>query len=172
MFISNIEWGSVADWVAALGSIGAIFAVIYQVHKQREEFLESNRKDGEVCFNVIDELDVYGQEHKFILKYWVVNTGNVIESYRLIGFVDKENLKSLINSKNYDVAIQFINGKLYKNADSNVEALSSGEQSEKRTIDIKILKNIFDKEVYIVYKSLSGDFYFKKFIFIPKNVDE
>ena len=65
-----------------------------------------------------------------------------------------------------------MNGKLYKNADSNVEALASGEQSEKRTIDIKILKNIFDKEVYIVYKSLSGDFYLKKFIFSPKTVDE
>lgn len=170
--ISNGNFDNLVDWIGALGSIGAIFAVIYQVHKQREEFLESNRKDGEVCFNVIDELDGYSQDHKFILKYWVVNTGNVIESYRFIGFVDKENLKSLINSKNYDVAIQFMNGKLYKNVDSNVEALASGEQSEKRTIDIKILKNIFDKEVYIVYKSLSGDFYFKKFIFSPKTVDE
>ena len=160
--ITNGNFDNLADWFGALGSIGAILAVIYQVHKQREEFLEANRKDGQVCINVFDELDLYSQEHRYILKYWVVNTGNVIESYKFIGFVSKENLKSMINSKNYDVAIQFINGEIYKNADSNVEALASGEQSEKRTIDIKTLKDNFDEEVYIVYKSLSGDFYFKK----------
>lgn len=63
MFILNIEWGSVADWVGALGSIGAIFAVIYQVHKQREEFLESNRKDGEVC------IEPFEKNGSYILKY-------------------------------------------------------------------------------------------------------
>ncbi|MCP0886945.1 hypothetical protein LB941_06310 [Ligilactobacillus sp. WILCCON 0076] len=35
IWFSKIEWGSVADWVSGLGAIGAIFAVIWQVNKQK-----------------------------------------------------------------------------------------------------------------------------------------
>ncbi|HBU67798.1 MAG TPA: hypothetical protein DEB34_04015 [Lactobacillus sp.] len=177
--ISNGNFDNLADWFGALGSIGAIFAVIYQVHKQREEFLESNRKDGEVCFNIIDELDVYSQEHKYTLEYWIINTGKVVDGYRFIGFVAEKDINSLINGnkESKEIAVQFSKNEPRFNVNSNLESLIPAGQSKETEIDIAILYQYFKKKldediVYIVYKGLSGKFYFKKFIFTPEIINE
>lgn len=173
MFILNIEWGSVADWVGALGSIGAIFAVIYQVHKQREEFLESNRKDGEVC------IEPFEKNGSYILKYWIINTGKVVDGYRFIGFVAEKDINSLINGnkESKEIAVQFFENEPCFNVNSNLESLIPAGQSKETEIDIAILYQYFKEKldediVYIVYRGLSGEFYTAKYKFKPKTVDE
>ena len=156
--ITNGNFDNLADWFGALGSIGAILAVVYQVHKQREEFLEINRKDGEVCLEVYKDVDEYK------LKHWIINTGNSVEGYRFIGFVAEKDIKGLVNrSKQSKVAIQFFRNKPYHDVESNLESLTPAGQSEKIELNITRLRSFFDgKTVYVVYKGLSGDFYTKK----------
>lgn len=171
--ISNGNFDNLADWFGALGSIGAILAVVYQVHKQREEFLESNRKDGEVC------IEPFKENGSYMLKYWMINTGKVVDGYRFIGFVAEKDINSLINGnkKSKEIAVQFFENEPHFNVNSNLESLIPAGQSKETEIDIAILYQYFKEKldediVYVVYKGLSGEFYFKKFIFTPKIIDE
>lgn len=171
--ISNGNFDNLSDWFGALGSIGAILAVVYQVHKQREEFLESNQKDGEVCFEISKENCGY------MLKYWIINTGKVVDGYRFIGFIAEKDINSLINGNEEpkEIAVQFFENEPRFNVHSNLESLIPAGQSKETEIDIAILYKYFKEKinedgVFIVYKGLSGDFYFKKFMFIPKIIDE
>lgn len=171
--VTNGNFDNLADWFGALGSIGAILAVVYQVHKQREEFLEANRKDGEVCIEPFKEND------RYILKYWIVNTGKAVEGYRFIGFVAKKDIDSLISrsKESKEVAVQFFGGTPYHGVDSNLESLTPAGQSKETEIDIGILYQYFKEKsdediVYIVYRGLSGKFYTAKYNFNPKIVDE
>lgn len=156
--VSNGNFDNLADWFGALGSIGAILAVIYQVHKQREEFLDANQKGGEVCLKAYRDMSGYK------LKHWIVNTGKSVEGYRFIGFVAEKDIEALLNgSKGAEVAVQFFGNVPYYDVESNLESLVPAGQSEKIELDITMLKSFFDrKTVYIVYKGLSGDFYTKK----------
>ncbi|MEE6710711.1 hypothetical protein PS410_00685 [Pediococcus acidilactici] len=46
--LKNVEWGSVAEWLGAFGSIGAIGIVIWQVQRNRrdtEERISLNKKE-------------------------------------------------------------------------------------------------------------------------------
>lgn len=171
--ITNGNFDNLADWFGALGSIGAILAVIYQVHKQREEFLESNRKDGEVC------IEPFKENGSYMLKYWIINTGKVVDGYRFIGFVAEKDINSLINGnkESKEIAVQFFENEPYFNVNSNLESLIPAGQSKETEIDIAILYQYFKEKldediVYVVYKGLSGEFYFKKFIFTPEIIDE
>ena len=39
--LKNVEWGSVAEWLGAFGSIGAIGIVIWQVQRNKKDIEES-----------------------------------------------------------------------------------------------------------------------------------
>lgn len=148
--ITNGNFDNLADWFGALGSIGAILAVIYQVHKQREEFLEANKVEGTVYYEielkkkVKNNIESYYGER--VLVIYLINTGRRIEGFRFLGYASQQVLNSLINDNvGYDKLKNFGFSALFDEDYGKVESLQPSESSKKYKVEIKLILSTFKK---------------------------
>lgn len=169
--ISNGNFDNLADWFGALGSIGAILAVIYQVHKQREEFLEANKVEGtvycevELMKTVSDNIELYSGERELVI--YLINTGRRIEGFRFLGFASQKVLNSLINDNTgYDKLKHFGLPALFDGDYGNFESLQPSESSKKYRAEMELILSAFkkDKIIYPVYVNTHGEFYYTKIV--------
>ncbi|MBX0284422.1 hypothetical protein GTO84_09385 (plasmid) [Ligilactobacillus salivarius] len=169
--ITNGNFDNLADWFGALGSIGAILAVIYQVHKQREEFLEANKVEGTVYYEielkkkVKNNIESYYGER--VLVIYLINTGRRIEGFRFLGYASQQVLNSLINDNvGYDKLKNFGFSALFDEDYGKVESLQPSESSKKYKAEIELILSEFkkDKIIYPVYINTHGEFYYTKIV--------
>lgn len=169
--VTNGNFDNLADWFGALGSIGAILAVVYQVHKQREEFLEANKVEGTVYYEIELKKEVknniefyYG---KRVLVIYLINTGRRIEGFRFLGYANQQVLNSLINDNvGYDKLKNFGFSALFDEDYGKVESLQPSQSSKKYKAEIELILSAFkkDKIIYPVYTNTHGEFYYTKIV--------
>lgn len=169
--ITNGNFDNLADWFGALGSIGAILAVVYQVHKQREEFLEANKVEGTVYYEIELKKEVknniefyYGER---VLVIYLINTGRRIEGFRFLGYANQQVLNSLINDNvGYDKLKNFGFSALFDEDYGKVESLQPSQSSKKYRAELKLILSEFkkDKIIYPVYVTTHGEFYYTKIV--------
>lgn len=169
--VTNGNFDNLADWFGALGSIGAILAVVYQVHKQREEFLEANKVEGTVYYEIELKKEVknniefyYGER---VLVIYLINTGRRIEGFRFLGFASQQVLNSLINDNTgYDKLKHFGLPALFDEDYGKVESLQPSQSSKKYRAELKLILSEFkkDKIIYPVYVTTHGEFYYTKIV--------
>lgn len=169
--ITNGNFDNLADWFGALGSIGAILAVVYQVHKQREEFLEANKVEGtvycetELKKKISNNIELYSGER--LLVIYLINTGRRIEGFRFLGFASQQVLNSLINDNvGYDKLKNFGFSALFDEDYGKIESLQPSESSKKNRAELKLILSEFkkDKIIYPVYVTTHGEFYYTKIV--------
>ena len=169
--ISNGNFDNLADWFGALGSIGAILAVVYQVHKQREEFLEANKVEGivycetELKKKISNDIELYSGER--LLVIYLINTGRRIEGFRFLGFASQQVLNSLINDNvGYDKLKNFGFSALFDEDYGKIESLQPSESSKKYRAELKLILSEFkkDKIIYPVCVTTHGEFYYTKIV--------
>lgn len=170
--IMNGNFDNLADWFGALGSIGAILAVVYQVHKQREEFLEANKVEGTVrcevepiIEKVVDEWEVYRGESNLVV--YLVNTGHQVEGFKFIGFATQSVLDSLITENTgYDKLNHFGISSIIDPSYGNFETLQPSESSRKYKFELEVFLNSYKdgESVYPVYATTHGEFYYTKMV--------
>lgn len=170
--ITNGNFDNLADWFGALGSIGAILAVVYQVHKQREEFLEANKVEGTVrcevepiIEKVVGGWEVYKGESNLVV--YLVNTGHRVEGFKFIGFATQTVLNSLINENiGYDKLNHFGVSSIIDPSYGNFETLQPSESSRKYKFELKVFLNSYEdgESVYPVYATTHGEFYYTKMV--------
>ena len=154
-----------------MGSIGAILAVIYQVHKQREEFLEANKVEGTVYYEIELKKEVknniefyYGER---VLVIYLINTGRRIEGFKFLGYANQQVLNSLINDNaGYDKLKNFGFSALFDEDYGKVESLQPSQSSKKYRAELKLILSEFkkDKIIYPVYVTTHGEFYYTKIV--------
>lgn len=169
--VTNGNFDNLADWFGALGSIGAILAVVYQVHKQREEFLEANKVEGTVYYEIELKKEVknniefyYGER---VLVIYLINTGRRIEGFRFLGYANQQVLNSLINDNvGYDKLKNFGFSALFDENYGKVESLQPSQSSKKYKAEIELILSAFkkDKIIYPVYINTHGEFYYTKIV--------
>lgn len=169
--ITNGNFDNLADWFGALGSIGAILAVVYQVHKQREEFLEANKVEGTVYYEIELKKEVknniefyYGER---VLVIYLINTGRRIEGFKFLGYANQQVLNSLINDNvGYDKLKNFGFSALFDEDYGKVESLQPSQSSKKYRAELKLILSEFkkDKIIYPVYVTTHGEFYYTKIV--------
>lgn len=169
--VTNGNFDNLADWFGALGSIGAILAVVYQVHKQREEFLEANKVEGTVYYEIKLKKEVknniefyYGER---VLVIYLINTGRRIEGFRFLGYANQQVLNSLINDNvGYDKLKNFGFSALFDEDYGKVESLQPSQSSKKYRAELKLILSEFkkDKIIYPVYVTTHGEFYYTKIV--------
>lgn len=169
--VTNGNFDNLADWFGALGSIGAILAVVYQVHKQREEFLEANKVEGTVYYEIELKKEVknniefyYGER---VLVIYLINTGRRIEGFKFLGYANQQVLNSLINDNvGYDKLKNFGFSALFDEDYGKVESLQPSQSSKKYRAELKLILSEFkkDKIIYPVYVTTHGEFYYTKIV--------
>lgn len=170
--VTNGNFDNLADWFGALGSIGAILAVVYQVHKQREEFLEANKVEGMVYWEIEKSIKqsfngveyYYGSNN---LVVYLVNTGHRVEGFRFIGFATQTVLNSLINENTgYDKLNHFGVSSIIDPSYGNFETLQPSESSRKYKFELEVFLNSYKdgESVYPVYATTHGEFYYTKMV--------
>ncbi|MCZ0891858.1 hypothetical protein O0Z71_05320 [Ligilactobacillus saerimneri] len=170
--ITNGNFDNLVDWFGALGSIGAILAVVYQVYKQREEFLEANKVEGTVYCEIkpikeISDNGIIFYNGKRMLVIYLINTGRRIEGFRFLGFASQQVLNSLINDNvGYDKLKKFGFPALFDDNYGKFESLQPSESSKKYSTEIELILSTFkkDKIIYPVYANTHGEFYYTQIV--------
>ena len=54
-FISKIEWGTVADWVSGIGSLGAVIVALWQIIMQRKKEEKDRKLANRPFFRVCEK---------------------------------------------------------------------------------------------------------------------
>lgn len=173
------DFGSLADWLSGMGSIGAIIGVYYQVNEQRKEF-EQNRtanltiavwqqhirrkeKSGSITILKDEEL-----------RFWATNTGDVVGSFKFIGFCKVTDFKKISNTdsnKSAEVRQQLIidpdpiyglqlNDREFERIEPKAVSKPIGVALDQIELNFKNEKNI-----YLLYMDPIGKL-FKKEIFL------
>jgi len=130
----NTEWGNVADWFGALGTLGGLFFVVYQIkssekqfleqlEQNREQFNESHSTEFNYYFRTIaNKMETsnngfYTKRVSPVLKMLIANDGNVAGSVAFSGvcttnLYESLDLKDMINrnkiaSKTVDTRVAY-----------------------------------------------------------------
>ena len=68
-FLSKLEWGTVADWVSGIGSLGAIIFAYWQMHMQRNKEKEDKKLANRPFFSLIKTFKVKNTK----LHLWITD---------------------------------------------------------------------------------------------------
>ncbi|TQJ31472.1 hypothetical protein [Microbacterium sp. SLBN-146] len=92
-----MEWGSLADWFAAIGTVGALFATLSLfVHSQRSEARRVGQELSLTAEGLYDE-DAFSLEKRIIFKmrFRVYNSGSApIHDARILAYEDGKTLSA------------------------------------------------------------------------------
>ncbi len=85
------DWGSIAEWVGSIGTIGGLFFVVYQIQSSKEQFLEAHSAKFNPYIRIIaHESEPSGKRVKIkqvspVFKLLMGNDGNVAGSVAFSG---------------------------------------------------------------------------------------
>lgn len=93
------EHGSVADWFSAIGTLGAIIAVYFQIREQRIEFEKDKEANLKIAIGVrrmrslSKGITYFSAESEYF--FWATNYGNMTGSFKFIGMCKKDDYSKI-----------------------------------------------------------------------------
>ena len=144
-FISKIEWGTVADWVSGIGSLGAVIVALWQIIMQRKKEEKDRKLANRPFFSCMRKTYLEGSKDKL----WLLPED---EDSVLSASFFKRKSKDVLNFKKKITAYEFTNVSkaVATSVVLKIEYQNRTRDKVLRTDYCKIKKCVMGNEEYII----------------------